>query len=298
MMEIDNLQIGFIGAGRLGKALAWHCARRGLRVAAAASRLSSEAKDLAARIPACRIGSAQEIADSCDLAFVTTPDEVIRPTAEALRWRSGGFVVHCSGATEVSELAKAAVDGAHIGGFHPLQTFGDPEAAAQSLPGCTVTIEAEQPLDSVLATLAERLGCRVNRLPPGGRPLYHAAAGYTSQFINALLREASLMWQSWGASEADAVHALMPLVRGTLASIEQVGLAKGMPGPVSRGDVASVAKHVGALADFDPDMLGLYREMCNRTVTIAMEQRLIEATTATRVRALLAESRPDKVRPA
>lgn len=202
---------------------------------------------------------------------MTTPDEVIRPTAEALRWRAGGFVVHCSGATEVSELGKAAADGAHIGGFHPLQTFGDPEAAAESLPGCTVTIEAGQPLDSVLGAVAERLGCRVNRLPPGARPLYHAAAGYTSQFINALLREASLMWQSWGASEADAVHALMPLVRGTLASIEQVGLAQGMPGPVSRGDVASVAKHVDALAAFDPATLGLYREMCNRTVTIALE---------------------------
>lgn len=42
MMNINDLQIGFIGAGRLGKALAWHCARRGLRVAAAASQLSSE----------------------------------------------------------------------------------------------------------------------------------------------------------------------------------------------------------------------------------------------------------------
>ena len=286
-MDLDQLRIGFVGSGRLGKALAWHCAQRGLGVVAAASLRIAEAEELALRVPGCRACTAQEVADTCDLIFVTTPDALIRPTTESLRWRTGSSVVHCSGATEVSDLARAAADGAHIGGFHPLQTFGDPQAAAQSLPGCTITIEASDPLDGILVALAERLGCAVNRLPPGARPLYHAAAGYTSQFINALLREASVMWQSWGASEEAAVRALMPLVRGTLASIAQVGLAQGMPGPVSRGDVASVRKHVQALAAFDPERLAMYRELCERTVRLALDGQRIDDATAEQVRAAL-----------
>lgn len=289
-MDLDALRIGFIGCGRLGKAVAWLCARRGLQVAAAASLLRQEAEQLAERAPGCEVLAPQEVALRCDLVFVTTPDEAIRPTAESLRWRPGSLVVHCSGATEVSDLAQAAADGAHIGGFHPLQTFGDPVAAAESLPGCTITIEAQQPLDAVLVALAERLGCAVNRLPPGLRPLYHAAAGYTSQFVNVLLREAALMWQSWGGTEAAAVQALLPLVRGTLASIAQVGLAQGMPGPVSRGDVASVRKHVDALARFDPRSLDLYRELCERTVLLALAGRRIDAATAQRVRGVLADA--------
>lgn len=287
-MELDRLRIGFIGAGRLGKALAWLAARRGLAVVAVASRFTAEAQDLAQPLAGCRVLQAQQVADACDLVFVTTPDEAIRPTAESLQWRPGTFVVHCSGATEVSDLAKAAADGAAIGGFHPLQTFGDPEAAARSLPGCTITIEASDPLDTVLVALAERLGCAVNRLPPGARPLYHAAAGYTSQFVNALLHEAAAMWQSWGASEAAAVQALLPLVRGTLASITQAGLAQGMPGPVSRGDVASVRKHVAAIEALDAQRLVLYRELCERTVLLALEGQRIDAETAARVRAVLA----------
>ena len=35
--SLDALRIGFIGAGRLGKALAWSFAQRGLRVVAVAS---------------------------------------------------------------------------------------------------------------------------------------------------------------------------------------------------------------------------------------------------------------------
>lgn len=286
--DLDTLRIGFIGAGRLGKALAWVCARSGLRVMAAASLARTEAQELSANIEGCRVLDAQQLVDGCDLVFVTTPDEVIRRTADALRWRPGCFVVHCSGATEVSDLAKAAADGAVIGGFHPMQTFGDPEAAAQSLPGCTITVEAAQPLDAVLVALAARLGCPVNRLPPGARPLYHAAAGYASQHLNALLFEAAAMWQSWGATEAAAVQALLPLMRGTLASITQAGLAQGMPGPVSRGDVASVRKHVQAIEALDARRLVLYRELCQRTVLLALAGGRIDEATAARVRDVLA----------
>lgn len=287
-MDLATLRIGFIGAGRLGQSLAWQCARRGLRVTATASRAPEGAAALVARIPRCEVLTAQQMADTCELMFITTPDAAIRATADTVRWRAGSHVVHCSGATEVYALAKAAREGAHTGGFHPLQTFGDAEAAAQSLPGCTVTIEAKQPLDALLVELADRLGCRVNRLPPGARPLYHAAAGYSSQFVNALLHEAARMWQSWGASEAAAVRALLPLVRGTLASIEQAGVAAGMPGPVSRGDVGSVEKHLAAIAHFDPDALPLYRELCGRTVAIAQAQGRIDPDTVQRLRQALA----------
>lgn len=283
-MRLHDLRIGFIGAGRLGKALAWACARHKLAVVAVASLVREDAEDLARKVPGCRVLEAQQVADACDLVFVTTPDGAIRATTESLQWSPGAFVVHCSGATEVSDLGKAAADGAVTGGFHPLQTFGDPETAAQSLPGCTITIEAQEPLDALLVALAECLGCAVNRLPPGARALYHAAAGYSSQHINALLFEAAAMWRSWGASEAAAVQALLPLVRGTVASIAQAGLAQGMPGPVSRGDVGSVRKHVDAIGALDARRVVLYRELCERTVQLALAGGRIDEATAARVR--------------
>lgn len=286
-MCLDTLRIGFIGCGRLGRALAWCLADRGLQVAAVASRSLQQAQALAARVPGCEAVLPQQVVDRCDLVFITTPDGQIRPTAESLQWRAGMGVVHCSGATEVEDLAAARAQGAHIGGLHPLQTFGDPLAAARSLPGCTVTIEATWPLDATLVGLARMLGCPVNRLPPGARGLYHAAAGYTSQFINALLREASAMWQSWGADEQAALQALLPLVHGTLASIGEAGLAQGMPGPVSRGDVGSVRKHVLALAAFDAGTLPLYAALCERTVRLALAGQRIDEQTAGQVRAVL-----------
>lgn len=280
--------IGFIGAGRLARTLAGHCHARGLNIKAIASRTPASAQQLAASLPGCTaLDHAQEVADCCHLVFITTPDAAIAAAAAAVRWRAGARVVHCSGATDVSALDAAKAAGALTGGFHPLQTFADPAAAIEHLPGCTVTIEAAAPLDAELAALAARLGCRINLLPPGTRPLYHAAAGYASQFINALLHDAVRMWQSWGASEEDALHALLPLLQGTLASIAGSGIAAGMPGPVSRGDAPSVAGHVAALQSFDPASLPLYVELCQRTVDIALQQGRIDSACASHLRHIL-----------
>ncbi len=288
--RLDGLRIGFVGAGRLGQALAWSLAAADLPVVAVSSARVASAMALATPIPGCRVMTPQLLVNACDLVFVTTPDAAIASTAAACHWRAGMAVVHCSGVTEVAALSAAAAQGALTGGFHPMQTFGDPAVAVRSLPGCTVTIEAPEPLDAVLVALAQRLQCRVNRLPPGMRARYHAAAGYTSQFVNVLFAEAARLWATWGASEAQAVEALLPLARGTLAAIGSAGIARGMPGPVSRGDVASIAKHLDALAPMGEDALARYRTLCRATVPLALERGAIDAGTAARFDALLASA--------
>ena len=290
---LDDARIGFIGAGRLGTALAMAMDSAGLHVHAVASAKAASAEAVAARLQRCHSMPAQQLADACTLVFITTPDGAIAATAAALHWRADCGVVHCSGATSVDEsLAHALACGAAIGGFHPLQTFADAQAAAKALAGSTITIEArDAALDACLVALAERLTCSVNRLPPGHRARYHAAAGYGSQFVNVLFAEAARVWAGWGASEADTVRALLPMVRGTLAAIEAAGIARGMPGPVSRGDVETVAKHVDAMSAVGPETLASYRLLCDRTVDLALQRQSIDAETAARLRAILGTAR-------
>jgi len=288
-VNTPRLRIGFIGAGRLGQALALAMERAGLDVVAVASASPASAAQAAARLGRCEAVPAQQVADRCDLVFITTPDAAIGPAAAAVVWRAGTGVVHCSGATDVDEaLAPAARAGAAVGGFHPMQTFADPEAAARTLAGCTVTVEARDAgLDARLAGIAMQLGCAVNRLPAGMRARYHAAAGYGSQFINVLFAEAARVWATWGADEAATVRALLPLARGTLAAIETSGIAGGMPGPVSRGDVETVAKHVAAFEVLDAPTMESYRLLCGRTVALAAARGAIDHVTVQRLHQLL-----------
>jgi len=283
--------IGFIGAGRLGQALAWSLAQADLKVVAVHSLVQAHADALAEPIPGCATMSAQAVVDTCDLVFVTTPDSVIQATCDDLVWRTGQAAVHCSGVTEVDVLATALKYGACIGGFHPMQTFGDPHAAVSSLPGCTITVEAQDTgLMQVLLELTQRLGCVANQLPAGMRGRYHAAAGYTSQFINALFDQAVSLWQTWGATEEQALRALLPLAQGTLSSIQRAGVARGMPGPVSRADLSSIDKHLRAISPMGQDMLDFYTTLCLRTVALAEQAGGIDAQQASQFKDLLQQA--------
>jgi len=286
--SVTHVAIGFIGAGRLARALAWRLHAVGCRVHAVASRSPASAAALAASIPNCTPCGAQQVADTCDLVFITTPDVAIQNTVNAIAWRTGlppqtppmpqippmpqapQAVVHCSGATSVSVLDKAARDGALTGGFHPLQSFADPEAAAQTLAGCTITLQAQGELQTLLTALSQRLGCAVHVLPAQARAAYHAAASFAAQHLNVLLAQAVRLWQSWGASEDQALRALLPLARGTLASIQASGLAQGMAGPVSRGDAGTVQTHLTALRERDTLAAALYRELCLQSIPLAV----------------------------
>ncbi|MDY0308399.1 MAG: DUF2520 domain-containing protein [Castellaniella sp.] len=286
--EPQDLRVGFIGAGRLARALSLALQVAGVPVVRVASRSQASARALADALPDCRVGTLQAVARDCDLVFLTSPDALIAEIACAVPWRMGQSVVHCSGATPVAALQPAAAAGAWIGGFHPLQAFGaDPRAALASLPGCTVAIEAEPPLDDLLHALTRRLGCVGLTLPPGARARYHASGGYASQHIHVLLAEAVRLWQSWGATEQQALDALLPLLRGTLESLAHSGVAAGMPGPVSRGDAGTVRLHRQALQAVDPDMRDLYDRLCRRGVDLARQAGRLDAAGAVGVEQVL-----------
>jgi predicted short-subunit dehydrogenase-like oxidoreductase (DUF2520 family) len=290
MSPPDSPTLGFIGAGRMGTALAWGLARRGYAVAAVSSRSPDSAGRLAAGIAGCRtMPDPQVLADSVGLVMLTVPDDAIAATCAGLRWRAGQAVVHCSGATELRALAPAASSGAHTGGFHPLQMFTEPETALRGLPGCTIAVEAEQPLLETLSAMAEALGCHTLRLPPGKRALYHAGAGYVAAFVNALVKDALAVWSPLGLSQTDAIRALLPLLRGTADSIERSGPALGMAGPVSRGDLGTVEEHVRALRALDAGLLDLYRRLALRTVALGIERGSLAPEKAAALRALLQE---------
>jgi len=286
--------LGFIGAGRIGIALARGLARKGYAVTGVASRSRDSAEKLAAGIAGCRaMPDAQSLADSVELVLLTVPDDAIAATCAGLKWRAGQAVVHCSGATEILALAPAASSGVHTGGFHPLQMFTEPETALRGLPGCTIAVEAEPPLLKMLTGMAEGLGCHTLRLKPGERALYHAGAGYVAGFVNALVQDALRVWSPLGLSQADAIRALLPLLRGTADSIERSGPALGMAGPVSRGDVGTVEKHLRALAALDAGLVDLYCRLALRTVALGIERGSLTPEKAAALRELLKPPRED-----
>ena len=288
--------IGFIGAGAVATALALALSQRGYAVRAAASRTRASALRLAARVPgveACP--DAQEVVDRCAMVFLTVPDDAIAEVAEALTWRRGQAAVHCSGATSLDSLSVPRSQGAMVGGFHPLQTFPTPESAARDLAGTAFGIEADAPLREELETLVRSLGGRPIDLRAEDRPLYHASAVAACGLVAALVALSADLWSSF-ANPRDRLRALLPLVRGTLESLERDGLPAALTGPLTRGDATTVAAHLGALEAASPALLPIYCHLSLAALPLARDKGGLspdgEAALERSLRAALARSQP------
>src|SRR6266581_1691303 len=262
-MSGEKLKLGFIGAGRAGTGLALGFAHAGYEVAAVASRSTASAKKLAKRIPGARVCAPQGAVDRADIVFLTVPDDAIETVASSLRRRAGSACVHCSGAADLDVLKNAAADGALAGG---------------------------DALVRKLERLARALGAKPLRLPEGGRALYHAAANFSGAFVVALVQETIALWKKLGISEADALAALLPLLRGTADNVEKLGAAGGLGSAVARGDLGTIHRHLEILAKEAPGSLELYRVLSLRIIPLALAKGTLKPETAEEIAALLKES--------
>ena len=282
------LKIGIIGAGTVGLALAIRLAGNGYEVVAVASCRHVSAEKLAKTIKGCEaFETNQSVADIADVVFITTPDAVISEIASTVQWHKGQCVVHCSGADSSEILQPARQMGANTGVFHPLQTMANIQQAISNIPDSTFAIEAEEPLLTILKEMAAALHCRWIEIKSEDKVIYHAAAVIASNYLVTLVKLADDLWETFGIPREQATQALLPLLKGTLNNIENVGIPQALTGPIARGDIETVKKHLSALQKEAPDALSVYCELGLQTIPIAQAKGKIDEEKANELRAVL-----------
>ena len=282
------VRIGFIGAGTVGTALAVGLSQRGCPVVAVSSRSLASAEKLAQRVNDCQVcRTSQGVADAAQLVFITTPDDVIAGVASEIQLHEGQGVVHCSGAHSVDILEPAKRLGANVGSFHPLQTFASVNQAIENLPGSTFALEAEEPLLSELKELASVLDGSCVELKPGDKVLYHAAAVFACNYLVTLVKLAVDLWRDFGVPPKEATKALLPLLKGTVNNIDNIGLPHCLTGPIARGDLSTIGKHLNALKAKDSELLITYKELGLQTIPVALAKGRIDEHRAEEMEVLL-----------
>jgi predicted short-subunit dehydrogenase-like oxidoreductase (DUF2520 family) len=286
------LKTGFIGAGTTGTALAVRLSQKGWPVVAVSSRTLSSAQNLAGLVPNCQVcNTAQGVAEAAELVFITTPDDVIARVCSEVQWQKGQSVLHCSGAHSLDILKAAEKLGATVGSFHPLQTFAGVDQAMENLPGSTFALEAEEPLLSLLKELTHLLNGNWVELKPGDKVLYHAAAVFACNYLVTLVKLALDLWQDFGVSSREATRALLPLLEGTINNIDSIGLPDCLTGPVARGDLGTIERHLSALEDRSPSLLTTYKELGLQTIPIALAKGKVNEQKAEEMKVLLSFQR-------
>ena len=281
-------RIGFIGAGPVGTAFAISLSRHSYEVSAVYDLNPAAAESFARRLTGCRVcGTAQDLADGAEFVFITTPDDIIARVAGQLTWHAGQAVIHCSGACSTDVLEPARKQGAIVGSIHPCQTFASIDQAIENLPGSTFAIQAEEPMLSALKEIAVALGGNWVQLTAEDKILYHASAAIACNYFHTIVKLAADLWQDFDKSTGEATQALLPLLRGSLNNLSTVGLPHCLTGPIARGDLGTIRKHVDALAKRAPSTLPLYKALGMETIPIALAKGTIDQAVADELRELL-----------
>lgn len=296
---VDRKTVAIIGAGRLGAAFGRLLALAGYRVVAVAARTRRSAT-AAARF----IGAGEPRTDvvqassGAAIVFITTPDRTIRAVCERIArgggLRAGALVLHASGAQTRDLLDAAREAGARRAVLHPLQSVPSRERGVVNLPGSFFRIEADPGARRLVRELLRALGGKELVLPgwrgdPPSAALYHAGAVAASNSLVTLLDFAARHLQALGADRRQALRALLPLVRGTLANLERLGIPAALTGPIARGDAPTIAGHVAALQERAPDLLELYRVLARHTIPLALQQGALTGEGAERISRIVRE---------
>lgn len=201
--------------------------------------------------------------------FITTPDDQIRPVAEQLTRLDLDWnlyrVAHFSGSYDSSILDSLAGKGAKTASVHPLQTFtkGD---QADRFDGIWFTLEGDPVFVDEMSEFVQTAGAKSVRLDASQKKSMHLAAVFASNYLVSLM---SVVEQITSSNNIDhGLELLEPIIHQTVRNILDKGPEQSLSGPISRGDSATVERHLNELKHH-PDISELYSRLGNEALQIA-----------------------------
>lgn len=278
-MNTSEKRLGFcvIGCGRLGISLAVFLAK-GPFVPKAYSSKSRSAAQRA--LDLVGIGKVYEdpvdAVKSAELVFITTPDSLIEQICRKISAK-GGFceshvVYHMSGALSSDILVSAKSCGASTGSIHPLQAFTSYEKGHKSqFKGANISLEGDNTAIELGQKIIKSLQGNEIIIPTHLKTAYHAAAVVASNYLVTLEHFALELLKQAGLSEENGFRLIEPLILGTLDNIKTMGTVKALTGPIARGDVAIVSRHLEDIDKKLPHFLDLYKILGKCTLDIALD---------------------------
>jgi predicted short-subunit dehydrogenase-like oxidoreductase (DUF2520 family) len=254
-------RITIVGAGNLAGALSVSLRRAGYRIDQIVSRGQAaslqRARRLAREVRASAV-TAVKVQIRAEIVWFCVPDAAIASAAASLAaaadWR-GKVALHSSGALTSDELAVLGERGAAVASVHPLMTFV--RGSRPSLAGVPFALEGTPKALQTARAIVQDLRGQPFTIRKKQKEAYHAWGMFASPLLTALLTAGERVAGASGVSRKAARERMLPILRQTLANYARFGAPGSFSGPIARGDVATVGKHLKVLLEV-PDVREVY----------------------------------------
>jgi predicted short-subunit dehydrogenase-like oxidoreductase (DUF2520 family) len=283
------MHVGIVGLGSVGQALARALAAStadsssgdslGVRLVAVSSRRPDAARALANELTGVTAVTIPALAAHVDLVVLAVGDRDVDERANHEAWRAGITLVHTSGALDLTPLDTAAARGARVGSFHPMVSLPSaltrPSAdQAHRFAGAVAAIDGSASVRTQLDTLALALGMTTVVVPAEWRTRWHAAATLVGNASAAL----SVLAEGMLAELPAAAHVRRDALTGLLGSVarnlrqlpDSTAAHAVISGPIARGDLDTVSRHLQAFVSLNRDSAHLSRDAYRHAAALVL----------------------------
>lgn len=262
------MKMGIIGAGKVGFSIGKYLSENGVELSGYYSKTDSSSKEAAEFTGSKQYYSLTDLVRDSEVLFIAVPDDVIGDIWNKLRTMQikGKIFCHCSGVLSSKVFLNIAECECYGYSIHPLLAVSDKYHSYQEFSNILFTIEGSSEKIDVMKTLFENCGNKVIVINAKDKVRYHAAAVLSSNLVLGLLETAVEELISCGFSKTDALNALVPFMCGNTHHLQTQTLEEALTGPVERGDVSTVYKHMNELTK---DNREIYRLLSKKALHIA-----------------------------
>jgi predicted short-subunit dehydrogenase-like oxidoreductase (DUF2520 family) len=246
-----NKDVIIIGAGKIAYSIVPALQKSGYNIAVIISRKIESAKRLAGKFGTRHYSDKLgDIDIGGGIVFLCVPDNQIKATTKELsklKLRLSRFIfVHLSGALDISCLDSLQKGKGQTASLHIMQTF--PSKRRVPLIGCYAAVETDnKTAEKTLFDLAKDISLKPFKLKSNTKTFYHLAGVFASNFLAGNLFAAETAFNKIGNINTNFFEMISPIVFSTLANIKKTGAVNALSGPIERGDIQTIKKHLAVL---------------------------------------------------
>ena len=265
------MEIGIVGAGRVGCSIGKYLKERGAGVAGYFSKSRESVESAATFTGTTAFPALGELVKASDIIFIATPDDVIRSVWESIKEESiqGKIVCHFSGS--LSSVVFSGREQAGVSGCsaHPMYAFSSKYTSYEQLNQVLFTMEGDKRALAEVSSVLEQAGIRCCVIDSAKKERYHAAASMVSNMMIGLYQMGIDMLQDCGFEKDMAQLLVEPLVRGNIRNLLNTSPEQALTGPSERNEVDTVVRHLAVLTEEEQ---AVYKNLAHKLTEIAMRK--------------------------
>ncbi|MDT8717271.1 DUF2520 domain-containing protein [Clostridium sp. 19966] len=245
------MKTGFIGAGKMGFTLGKLFSVNDIPLSGYYSRTYSSSKAASSFTDSKCYDNLKDLIHDSNILFITVPDDEILNTYNQLKDYdfSNKIICHTSGCLTSKIFSDIDKYQAYSYSIHPIFPVSDKYESYKFIKNATFTIEGSEKYMDYFKKIFTYMNIKLVKIKSSNKSMYHLASVNVSNIFLSLVKRSCSYLIPYGFSEEDAINALYPLINSNIENFNNNGLSKALTGPLERGDMDTIKKHISAMPE-------------------------------------------------